>query len=152
MQYELIQLKSQESCLLQYLDDEKDIFVIGMKALQYLQNRGAYDQTLRPLHITAQWAMDFLCNPHPELGRKGAVCPFTKPSIDKELFWLSLFSKPATSPLQIIELMLKYRDIFYQLAPQEGKDVQYKTILVVFPHFTQQACNELIDNVQLQLK
>jgi hypothetical protein len=152
MYYELDQLKKQESSLMKCIDTGSDTFIIGMKGLEYLHKQGSYQKVLYPLYVTAQWAQDFLCNPHPELGRRGAVCPYTRPSIDKELFWLSLYPGSTTAPSKIRELMLTYRDIFQQLPPTEGKETQFKTILVVFPHFSQQACNELIDNVQLQLK
>jgi hypothetical protein len=152
MPYEYVHLKEQNNSLLQYIDEKQDTFIIGMKGLEYLQTNKMYADILKPLHITAQWAQDFLSNPHPELGRKGAVCPYTKPSMDKELFWLSLYSKRTSTPAEVRSLLIKYQEIFNSLAPVEGKETQFKTILVVFPHFTQQDCNELIDNVQYQLK
>src|SRR5687768_4058148 len=149
-EFDLFQL--QTSSLLHYLDKENDLFIIGLRSLAYLKVDTKYDQMLQPLHATAQWALEFLCKPHMDLGRKGAVCPFTRPSIDKELFWLSLYSKPATHPHEISELMIKYQNLFLQLPPQNTKEAQYKTILVVFPHFSENDCNDLIDRVQQQLK
>ncbi len=152
MWHQLQLLQSQEASLLQYIDSQNELFIIGMKSLEYLKTKGAYRQVLQPLHSTAEWSLTFLCNPHQELGRNGAVCPFTRPSIDKELFWLSLYTKPASHPEQIGKLMLNYRDLFLQLDPQTGREAQYKTILVVFPHFSKEDCNELIDHVQRELK
>lgn len=152
MRQELDLLKIQEHALLHYIDQENDLFVIGMKSLEYLKAKGEYSQVLHPLHVTAQWSLDFLCNTHADLGRKGAVCPFTKPSIDKELFWLSLYVKPSLHPADISEVMIKYRDLFFQLPPHKGREAQYKTILVVFPQVQEEDCKELIDNVQQQLK
>jgi hypothetical protein len=152
MQHEIELLQIQERSLLHYIDRENELFVIGMKSLEHLRAKREYDQLLRPLRITVQWSLDFLCKSHVDLGRKGAVCPFTKPSIDRELFWLSLYSKPAPYPDEIRGIMKKYLDLFLQLPPQTGREAQYKTILVVFPHFKEEDCKELIDNIQQQLK
>ncbi len=152
MPYELELLQLEESSFLHYIDRKDDLYVIGMKNLFHLKAKGEYTQLLHPLHVTAQWSIDFLCKPHADLGRNGAVCPFTRPSIDKELFWLSLYTKPASHPAQISEAMIQYRDLFLQLSPQSGREAQYKTILVVFPHFKEKDCKEFIDDVQQQLK
>ena len=35
------------------------------------------------------WIRDYLCKPHPELGRDGPVCPFVPASISKRLLFLA---------------------------------------------------------------
>ena len=37
-----------------------------------------------------EWTRVFLCRPHPDLGREGPVCPFTQPSLNQKLFWLTM--------------------------------------------------------------
>jgi hypothetical protein len=152
MPYELSQLITQENDFLQYIDRDNDLFVIEMKRLEHLQAKGIYNEVLNPLNVTAAWAREFLCKPHNDLGRKGAVCPFTKPAIEKELFWLSLYTQPSPTQAGISEVMLRYRDLFFRLEPQIGREAQYKTILVVFPHIQPEDYQTLIDDVQEQLK
>jgi hypothetical protein len=36
------------------------------------------------------WINEFLCNPHPSLGRVGSVCPFTREAINKNTIYFSL--------------------------------------------------------------
>jgi len=36
------------------------------------------------------WISEFLCNPHPSLGREGNVCPFTREAINKDTIYFSL--------------------------------------------------------------
>jgi len=36
------------------------------------------------------WIKEFLCSPHPSLGRAGSVCPFTREAINKDTIYFSL--------------------------------------------------------------
>jgi len=36
------------------------------------------------------WINEFLCSPHPSLGREGNVCPFTREAINKDTIYFSL--------------------------------------------------------------
>jgi len=36
------------------------------------------------------WISEFLCSPHPSLGREGNVCPFTREAINKNTIYFSL--------------------------------------------------------------
>ncbi|WP_323123471.1 DUF6875 domain-containing protein [Burkholderia alba] len=38
------------------------------------------------LHLATQWIRTFLCAPHPDIGRDGDVCPFTRVAISKDSF------------------------------------------------------------------
>ena len=67
------------------------------------------------LKTIIKWAQDFLSNPHSELGREGAVCPFTETSINKNLFWLSVFSDDAADKEKICNMLVKYCDWFLEL-------------------------------------
>ena len=40
------------------------------------------------------WAREYLCRPHPELGRKGPVCPFAQGSLDRGTFFLAVHRGP----------------------------------------------------------
>ncbi|NWA24546.1 hypothetical protein HX870_06090 [Pseudomonas gingeri] len=79
----------------------------------------------------ARWCVSYLCNPHPELGRAGAVCPWTGPSMKRETFWLvdivvgGRSDEAVCSDLRGLIAAFKGRD------PAEGNASQFKTIVGV---------------------
>lgn len=86
-----------------------------------------------PVRVIAEWAAEFLVQGHALLGRKGAVCPYTKPSIDKELFHLACVDRGATDA-EVLAVLLEYRDWHEELAVRLPEpDRRYLTVLVVLP-------------------
>src|SRR6185437_7878279 len=39
------------------------------------------------LAVVARWVREYLMRPHPQLGRRGAVCPFVPISIELDTMW-----------------------------------------------------------------
>ncbi|GAA3854758.1 hypothetical protein GCM10022243_20300 [Saccharothrix violaceirubra] len=106
----------------------------------------AYGPALRAVF---DWAGEYLVGPHPELGRRGAVCPFTDTSLQRGLFWISVHPGVPHGPDELAELLLHYRDWFVDLAPTAGPAAQFKTILVLFPDL---ADHTVVDRTQELLK
>jgi hypothetical protein len=52
-----------------------------------MQALSATDQ--QTVSTILQWSKNFLLNTHPQLGRDGPVCPFTKPSMSKHLYFIA---------------------------------------------------------------
>jgi len=104
------------------------------------------------LRQTVAWADTFLCNPHPQLGRAGAVCPYTEGSLKSNLFWLTLCEGENVSIKDVYTSVMNYRDWFLEIEPQSGKDAQFKTILMLFPDLPAADASKIIDAVQLELK
>jgi hypothetical protein len=98
------------------------------------------------------WAVSYLTNPHPELGRSGAVCPFTRPALRKNTFFLTVYHGSDLRREDVVEVVRAYRDWFLELEPTEGKDVSYKTINILFPDISTEAAIELIEDTQTALK
>ncbi len=98
------------------------------------------------------WARAFLCNPHPDLGREGQVCPYTRPSLDRELFWLTVY--PAQNPTveEVRSVIMKYQQWFLEMEPVAGREAQYKTILLLFPDLAPEMAPGIIDLIQATLK
>ncbi|QTR03710.1 hypothetical protein J7S33_01245, partial [Saccharothrix algeriensis] len=109
----------------------------------------AHEQALRTVFA---WAADYLCAPHPELGRRGDVCPFTDSSLKKGLFLLSVHAGGHDDPAELARLLLPYRDWFAELEPRTGTSAQFKTILVLFPDLTARAQWAVVDRAQELLK
>ncbi|KZE43292.1 hypothetical protein AVW09_00690 [Microbacterium sp. T32] len=96
-----------------------------------------------------EWAISFLTRPHEMLGRAGAVCPFTKPSLDRQMFWAGVDDAHYTTPDQLVGLMEGMADQFIELPGEAGKDAIFKVALVVLPNVTDYA---LIDRAHASLK
>lgn len=102
-----------------------------------------------PLRTVFEWAGEYLCGPHPDLGRRGAVCPFTDTSLQRGLFYLSVHTGTPEQPDELAALLLHYRDWFAELEPKRGPGAQFKTIVVLFPDLTEFG---VVDRAQELLK
>ncbi|QFZ19884.1 DUF6875 domain-containing protein [Saccharothrix syringae] len=106
----------------------------------------AHETALRTVFA---WADEYLCGPHPDLGRRGAVCPFTDTSLQRGLFYLSVHPGRPAGVEELAALLLDYRDWFGLLEPRTGPGAQFKTILVLFPELTG---FDVVDRAQRALK
>lgn len=102
-----------------------------------------------PLRTVFAWAGEYLCGPHPDLGRRGAVCPFTDTSLQRGLFYLSVHAGTPEEPDELAALLLHYRDWFAELEPKRGPGAQFKTIVILFPDLTEFG---VVDRAQELLK
>jgi hypothetical protein len=113
-------------------------------------------ERLRPymesLRVIQEWAEAYLCGPHAELGRSGPVCPFTRPSIRKELFYLAIYPGADVDQAQVQEVVRAYRDWFLELGPHTGPAAAYKTVGIVFPDIAEEQYVSLIEDTQEALK
>ena len=103
----------------------------------------------KALERIAAWAEEYLCHPHEQLGRSGAVCPYVQHSLNEGLFWLAVGHRGDTE--EIVERVLAHRDRFLELEPIAGIDALGKTVLIVFPELTAED-GPLLDRVQKLLK
>ncbi len=104
------------------------------------------------LSQVAAWAETFLCRPHPQLGRAGDVCPYTKSALRHNLFWLTICQGTQFAPEEAYTQVMSYRDWFLELEPRQGKEAQFKTILMLFPNMQAEDAPGIIDSVQRKLK
>lgn len=77
------------------------------------------------------WIRDFLCRPHPRLGRAGLVCPFTQTALELGTLWLSVCT--ATDPIAALDAM---EDVYRRFVDRPAADPQarfHHVVLVVFP-------------------
>ncbi|PHM44533.1 hypothetical protein Xmau_01690 [Xenorhabdus mauleonii] len=90
------------------------------------------ETTSSALKTIAQWSIDYLCHPHPELGRAGVVCPYTPISIKKKTFWLTEIKTEGRKEEDIKQDIISLAYLFHKQEPQEGEDAQFKTIVSVW--------------------
>jgi hypothetical protein len=106
----------------------------------------------RPLHSIADWARRYLCQPHPELGRKGDVCPFTESALARQTFYMAVCQGTPASADDVADMVGHYRDWFLDLPPVSGPSTQFKTILILFPDLAGPELHPIIDGAQRMLK
>jgi uncharacterized protein DUF6875 len=76
------------------------------------------------------WIQDYICKPHPDLGRKGPVCPFVPPSLRRDqLFMTFHYEVDGHSPHEIECLIRHYAQLFLETKA----DSTDSTLLVLLP-------------------
>lgn len=79
------------------------------------------------------WTADYIARPHPEMPRKGAICPYVQPSIERNF----LFVKSSTlgdDEDGLCEYMLAQATEFLSTAPTPpDPDSVYKSLIIAFP-------------------
>jgi hypothetical protein len=104
------------------------------------------------LYSIVEWARAYLIRPHPELGRKGPVCPFARGSLDRGLFYLAVYRGRPAGPEDVAGTLGRYRDWFLELGSSAGSATQFQTILVLFPDIAPSDAPALLDASQEALK
>lgn len=79
------------------------------------------------------WARTFLMRPHEDLGRSGPVCPYTGPSLAKDLFWVGVVEGADIGVAEMSAVVEDVVDAYASLAPRTGQEAIFKSIVVVFP-------------------
>ncbi|MFJ9411798.1 DUF6875 domain-containing protein [Streptomyces sp. NPDC101393] len=104
-----------------------------------------------PLVAVADWSCEFLIPGHPELGRSGPVCPYTKPSMGKGHFWYSCPDVGA-EPSDVADTVLRYLEWHQEMATAiDERERQFLTFLIVLPAVDPDSPDAL-DEIQLRLK
>ncbi|GII96968.1 DUF6875 domain-containing protein [Sinosporangium siamense] len=101
--------------------------------------------------VLLRWAREYLCRPHPDLGRRGPVCPYAQTSIDKEQFYISVREDVPASAEALAASLELYRDWFVELAPRGSPRSLFTAILIAFPSLEKDDYH-LIDDAQRLLK
>jgi hypothetical protein len=104
------------------------------------------------LRQVVTWAREYLCKPHPELGRTGPVCPFVNKSMRKQYLFFAVYRGADLDRADVCDVVMKYRDWFLEMEPREGRDAQLKSINILFPDVSPEEAPLLIDVTQAELK
>ena len=67
-----------------------------------------------------EWMRAFLARSHPELGRKGAVCPFVPVALEQDSIWMAEIAEREPTLDSISRVILYYRDLFLATEPTSG--------------------------------
>ncbi|WP_062997205.1 DUF6875 domain-containing protein [Nocardia mikamii] len=80
-----------------------------------------------------EWTVDYLCQPHPDLGRPGPVCPYTKHAVAGRFLWAAFIEGGDISQDLLAAVVDDMHDLFPLLPPEEEPDSRLKALLAVFP-------------------
>jgi prolyl-tRNA editing enzyme YbaK/EbsC (Cys-tRNA(Pro) deacylase) len=117
----------------------------GELPLDVAPSRGALEEVVA-------WARDYLCLPHPDLGREGPVCPYMPACLEKGLFFLTVCPGADIDLEYVVARVMTFRDWFQELEPRSGPESFFKTILLLFPDMPPAEAPRLIDATQERLK
>lgn len=104
-----------------------------------------------------QWAKEYLCAPNEKMrrthgGPAEAICPFVKPSVDNNSFYIDVRREiNGQSPEPIVNAMMEYRDMLRTVPPFQASEQQKKAIIAVFPEICSEAA-PVLDLVHAQIK
>jgi hypothetical protein len=106
---------------------------------------------VKPVARLLRWADEYLCRPHPDLGRDGPVCPFTRPALRRDLLFVGVLPG-APSPAEVEAAVRTYRDWLPRIAPVAMPGAQYKFIALLLPDLPAAAWTPVIDGTHERLK
>jgi heptaprenyl diphosphate synthase len=85
---------------------------------------------LREAEVVLRWVRDYLGEPHPQLGRKGQICPFVKRSLAEDRLAIVFHDEvDGSSAAQIRDLVLRHSDAFEH---QHRRDDTLPALFLVF--------------------
>lgn len=100
----------------------------------------------------AGWLREYLCRPHPDLGRSGNVCPYAPAALARGTVYLRVEPDEPDRDLVAAD-MLALRDWFLELASAAGRGAStYYAFVTVFPDLPIERAAAFIEGVQLELK
>ncbi|MBB3037892.1 DUF6875 domain-containing protein [Hoyosella altamirensis] len=97
------------------------------------------------------WATQFLTHPHADLGRTGPVCPYTAPSLNRKMLWAAVVRGSELTEDQVGQYTDELIEAFSTLAPVEGPQEIYKSVMVVFPDLKDYSLIDAVQSARKQL-
>lgn len=101
------------------------------------------------MRVIVDWALEYLCEPHDDLGRDGPVCPFTRPSLARDAFWLTVNHATDLADPTVEAQVMTVAETFGTLPLSDRRDARYQTVLILFPDIDDPAP---LDQLQRRLK
>ena len=104
------------------------------------------------LRLLADFLTGVLPRPHNELGRSGAVCPYSAGSLRRGMMSMTACRLDTIDDNALLKAMSTLRKVFLtQRAAQDVEEI-FRSVTVVFPHLPVAEGSALIDRVQKFLK
>ena len=108
--------------------------------------------TLEQAEMVFAWVRDYLGESHPQLGREGAICPFVKLSVAKDLLSVVFHGEiDGSSAVPIREAILNHAEAFLTRFPATRRDHRLAALMIVFPAIPEERAH-LLDDIQNEIK
>jgi hypothetical protein len=113
---------------------------------------------LKEFRRTACYVREFLSRPHPQVGRKGPVCPFVPAAIKQDCLYMCMVPTAdarrdgSLSVAAMASFVQSFLPVFEALQPCEGKKAQFKALMLIFPEIPAEEAPVYIDQVQAAAK
>jgi hypothetical protein len=144
--------KTSSNVLVSVSEKEPSLFLFSANEIEHGVKPSCDQSHWSQFQQVVHWARTYLCQPHPELGREGPVCPYVEMSLKQGLFWLTAYPGCRPTRAEIAAIAARYREWFLELSPISGKQAEYKAILILFPDLPPDEAPGIIDRVQTALK
>ncbi|GGL42082.1 DUF6875 domain-containing protein [Planomonospora parontospora] len=131
--------------------DREDLVLFEMGDLDLTPPPPDVAGHLPVLRTVREWMGDYLCRPLPELGRRGAVCPYTSTSMEKGRTFLAVRPGHPADAEEAAHSVRPYREWFMRLAPAGETLSTYTTLMILFPDARREDL-PVIDAAQAALK
>ncbi len=95
------------------------------------------------------WARRYLGQPHPELGRKGPVCPFIAKTLAANRFFITVHDEVGRSTARIRDIVLSHADAFRVRYPVKKEAAA--SLLLVMPKVAPGVLDEIHDETKTHL-
>jgi hypothetical protein len=97
------------------------------------------------------WVRDYLGRPHPELGRKGPICPFAANALQDDGLWVAFDERiDGKSTWRLRRAIMRYADAYASRA-RASERPELTALLVIFPRLTREGYVAL-DDLHAELK
>ena len=98
------------------------------------------------------WIEEFICEPHPDLGRTGAVCPFVLPSLERGILSMAFHYEIDGNSVEAVKCTVSdYGAEFLRLPFASERERGLLALLVVFPNIPEGSAG-VIDFLHAELK
>lgn len=116
----------------------------GLTGFAAARSDAAHDPALAAL---TGWVEHYLMEPHADLGRTGAVCPFTKLSAKLDAIRIGVSPAASGDEATAFELARAAFGILDEIPVKPGMD-HVRTVIIGFPHCTDEAGIAMLKRVQ----
>ncbi|MGW7522069.1 DUF6875 domain-containing protein [Streptomyces sp. NPDC054783] len=101
---------------------------------------------------TAAWCEEFLCRPHPGLGRGGSVCPYMPRALAANHVAFTVVRTQGRTRGDIDEAIAANRTAFLAMEPTSGPGALDKAIVVILPDVAEEDAADVVDETHRRLK
>ena len=102
------------------------------------------DDDLQAVLTALEWARAFLASPHPDLGRKGPVCPYIRHSFDERLLHVTCRPDESCQSSDLVAAVRTTHRWFAEIQRRTPEEIRHLvTVLVVLPRIDRSSAEPL---------